>query len=425
VPTPLRLDPGQRFTCSQCGRCCYRWDVLVSDAEIAAYRRHNAAAWYRDSRADAVGTDRDLSAEAGGAKVDPFEPIPGWPGLQRIRKRADGGCGFLSADNRCRIHEELGGDRKPLTCRIYPYSLHPAPDAVVVMASFGCPTIIANEGEPIGTGRSLKAIEAMRGEWFGTRSTAAIPRRLVEGRDIDSPSARVLRESLLAIWNTEAVDIRTNIRRMAAALDDVTRSRVVSLPDADFAEYVKLTLPYAAARSDAPLAGGPGRIGRLLQYGFLYAVAATLLAVENRGQSPWQLRLTRLHLLAHFHRLAPRVGRINVAALTPGAVDINAPEIRPIVFHYLRSSLESLGGRDRPIVDDLAMAVSFLNAACALATMNAAAAGISVDRQIFSDALMDAVHLWHTDDRGLLGRLLRRLSGGTESLWTLAMTVTS
>jgi len=220
VPTPLRLDPGQRFTCSQCGRCCYRWDVLVSDAEIAAYRRHNAAAWYRDSRADAVGTDRDLSAEAGGAKVDPFEPIPGWPGLQRIRKRADGGCGFLSADNRCRIHEELGGDRKPLTCRIYPYSLHPAPDAVVVMASFGCPTIIANQGEPIGTGRSLKAIEAMRGEWFGTRSTAAIPRQLVEGRDIDSRSARVLRESLLAIWNTEAVDIRTNIRRMAAALEE-------------------------------------------------------------------------------------------------------------------------------------------------------------------------------------------------------------
>ena len=381
--------------------------MLVSDAEIAAYRRHGAGAWYRETADAPAGTDRDV-----------FEPIPGWPGLQRIRKRADGGCGFLSAGNRCRIHEELGADRKPLTCRIYPYSLHPAPDAVVVMASFGCPTIIANQGESISSGRSLDALEALRVEWFGSRSTASIPRQLVEGRAIDSRSVRVLRESLLAIWNSEAADIRTNLRRIAAALDDLTRSRVVSLPDQDFAEYVKLTLPYAAAKPATVPARGPSRIGRLLQYGFLYAVAATLVAVENRGQSPWRLRLTRLQLLAHFHRLAPRLGRINVAALS-GVVDINAPEIRPIVFHYVRSSLESLAGRERPIVDDLAMAVSFLNAACALATMNAAAAGRGVDRQIFSDALMDAVHLWHTDDRGLLGKLLRRLTGGTEALWLL------
>ena len=382
--------------------------MLVSDAEIAAYRRHGAGAWYRETAGAPAGTDRD-----------PFEPIPGWPGLQRIRKRADGGCGFLSADNRCRIHEELGPDRKPLTCRIYPYSLHPAPDAVVVMASFGCPTIIANQGESIGSGRSLDTLEALRVEWFGSRSAASIPRQLVEGRAIDSRSARVLRESLLAIWNSETADIRTNLRRIAAALDDLTRSRVTSLPDEDFAEYVQLTLPYAAAKPAALPARGPSRIGRLLQYGFLYAVAATLVAVENRGQSPWRLRLTRLKLLAHFHRLASRVGRINVAALS-GGVDINAPEIRPIVFHYVRSSLESLGGRERPIVDDLAMAVSFLNAACALATMNAAAAGRAVDRQIFSDALMDAVHLWHTDDSGLLGQLLRRLSAGTEAIWKLA-----
>ena len=60
--------------------------------------------------------------------------------LQRIRKRADGACGFLSADNRCRIHEELGAAKKPLTCRLFPYAFHTAADGVVVTASFGCPT---------------------------------------------------------------------------------------------------------------------------------------------------------------------------------------------------------------------------------------------------------------------------------------------
>ena len=82
---------------------------------------------------------------------DPFEPIPGTP-LQRIRKRADGACGFLSDDNRCRIHEELGAARKPLTCRLFPYAFHTAADGVVVTASFGCPTIVANEGPLIGAG---------------------------------------------------------------------------------------------------------------------------------------------------------------------------------------------------------------------------------------------------------------------------------
>jgi len=376
---------------------------------MAYYRRRNVVAWFRD-RADAT--------EA--SEQDPFEPIPGFPGVHRIRKRADGGCGFLSADNRCRIHEELGADRKPLVCRLYPYSFHPASDAVVVSASFGCPTIVANQGLPIGTGAAREAIEALRDEWLGSRSTAATSRQLVDGRAIDARSARVLRESLLAMLKAPAVDIRINVRRIAAALDDLTRRRVLSLTDDAFAEYIKLKLPHAASTADAPPSRGPTRIGRLLQYGFLYAVAATRLAYEHRDYSPGRLRLTRLQLLAHFHRLAPAVDRVNVGALHGHAVDINAPEIRPIVFHYLRSTLETLGGRERPLIDDLAMAVSFLNAACALAAMNANAAGRTVDREGFSEALMEAVQLSHSDDRGVMATLLRRLSAGTDALWHLA-----
>ena len=65
-------------------------------------------------------------------------------------------------------------------------------------------------------------------------------------------------------------------------------------------------------------------------------------------------------------------------------LDINDPEIRPIVFHYLRSTLETLGAQHRPIVDELAIAVSYLNAACALAVMNADAAGTTVESARFS-----------------------------------------
>jgi Fe-S-cluster containining protein len=403
----LRIDPDQRFSCSQCGQCCYRWDVVVSDAEIEAYRRHNASSWYRESRDGREGATRDA-----------FEPIPGQAALHRIRKRADGGCGFLSPDNRCRIHQELGADRKPLTCRMYPFSFHAAPDAVVVTTSFGCPTIVANEGAPIATGASFDRLESMRLEWFGTRSPAAPLRELVPGRVIDARSIRILRDSLLAMLTAEP-DIRIGIRRIAAALDDLTRSPVLSLADAAFSEYVGLTLPYAARREQAPADRPPTRVGRLLQYGFLYAVAAARLRLERRAHSPLQLRIAAARLLAHFHRVAPGFARIDVSTLSRGSVDLNAPDLRPLVFHYLRASIVSLGGRERALVDDLSMSVSYLNAAVALALMNAAAAGRAVDRPIFSDALMEAVHLWHTDDRGTVGRLLQKMTGGTEALWFL------
>ena len=45
------------------------------------------------------------------------------------------------------------------------------------------------------------------------------------------------------------IDLRANVHRIAQALDDLTRRRVLRLADADFAEYIKLTLPYAAQPS--------------------------------------------------------------------------------------------------------------------------------------------------------------------------------
>ena len=374
----------------------------MTQAEVDTYRRRNAGAWFRAGAEAAEGGDEE-----------PFEPFHQYPGLFRIRKRADGACGFLSAANRCRLHEELGADRKPLTCRMFPYSFHAAPDAVVAIASFACPTIVANEGRP----PAVDDLESLRQEWGGSRTTTT--RELVKGRAIDGRSLRILRESLLAMLKRDTPDLRENVRRIAHALDDLTRRRVLQLADADFAEYISLTLPYAATKADPPAARNAGGIGRLLQYGFLYATVATRLGLDEPDRSRSSLRLARLQLLAHFHGLAPRVGRVNVRALRKGRVDINAPDLRPIVFHYLRSSLEALGARDRSIIDDLAIAVSSLNAACAMAVMNADASGRIVDRQVFIEALMEAADLSHADDRGLLGGILQRLAGGTEALWFL------
>ena len=378
--------------------------MVVSSAEIEFYERRNAKAWFREA------------GSADGAERDPFEPIPGLPTLKRIRKRADGACGFLSEDNRCRIHEELGAAKKPLTCRLFPYAFHPAADGVVVTASFGCPTIVASDGPLIATGESRLAIEALRKEWFAIERAKAAPLELVQGRAISTRSSLQLREGLLAMLKRDSADIRDNIRRIAGTIDDLTRSRVVALADADFAEYLALTVPHAAAKPDAPPARQAGSIARLLQYGFLYTVTAIRADLEHPGQSRARLRMLRLQLLAHFHGFAPGLERVRVNALKRASVDINAADIRPIVFHYLRATLETLGASGRPIVDELSIAASYLNAACALAVMNADAAGKNIDRAVFSQALMEASDVSHAKN-ALLDWILKRFGGGSEAIW--------
>jgi Fe-S-cluster containining protein len=379
---------------------------LVTETERDAYVTRGVARWFRETDSETEGTERE-----------PFEPVPGWRGYYRIRSRADGACGFLSSSDRCRIHEELGAAAKPLTCRMFPFKFNPTPGAVIVTASFGCPTIVANRGEPVSD-RSLEGLYNEHETRLATR-----PRELVAGRSIDARSIYIIRESLLRMLaraDGGAIDLRANLRRIAHVLDDLTRRRVVRLNDADFAEYIKLTLPYAAASTQEPAAISAGRIGMLMQFGFLYVVAATRYGIEHRGDSAWAKRVAGVRMLAHFHRLAPAMDRVNVRALKRQRVDINAPEIQPVAYHYLRASIEALGARNRPLLDDLAIAISCLNAACALAVMNAHASEQEIDRQSFSEALMESVDVLQADDRGLLGWALPRLASGVEALKVLS-----
>ena len=51
----------------------------------------------------------------------------------------------------------------------------------------------------------------------------------MQGRSIDDAVGLQLREGLLAMLKRDSADIRDNIRRIAATIDDLTRSRVLSL----------------------------------------------------------------------------------------------------------------------------------------------------------------------------------------------------
>src|SRR5262249_57012060 len=111
----------------------------------------------------------------------------GW-GAYRLRKRPDGACGFLSPAGLCRIHEELGADKKPLACRLFPFRFHPAEGAPLVTASFSCPTVVANTGALLG--EQQKELAGLRRDWQGETPEPAPELRFVDGQPVAGRAAR-------------------------------------------------------------------------------------------------------------------------------------------------------------------------------------------------------------------------------------------
>lgn len=410
---PLLLDPEQRFTCQQCGRCCRRgWDIALTPGEVKAYRHAKAERYYRE---------REDSPE--GADVDPFAPLPG--GYALIRKRADGACGFLSPDNRCRIHQELGAERKPLTCRLFPFRFHPAEGAAVLTASFCCPTVVRNAGARLDA--QPREIATLRKAWSHEYPERDLAVELIKGRPLGAEALvtlrQVLREMLDRPGPAGRPDLQANVLRMARFVEDISRHRVVRLPPPRFAEYLELTGRYAAKSQQPIAARRASALGRLLSRGFLFAVVSTREQLEDPRGSGLRLglrwRLARL--LAHAHGVGPGLPALDLAAARRARFDPSDPEVHGLAWNYLRAALQTLGTGRRPVLDELAVAVAFVNAAGVLAAQRAGRAGkTKVDAEAFAEGLMEAVDLTHADTSGVLGRVLGTLSGGVEALYLFA-----
>ena len=413
--TALRFDAEQRFTCRQCGRCCRRgWDIALTPGEVDAYRRARAERFYRE---------REDAPE--GADEDPFEPIPGHPSYHRIRKRADGACGFLSPANRCRIHEEMGGASKPLTCRLFPFRFHPGETATLVTASFCCPTVVRNDGATLGS--QERDLAPLAKAWLREHPEAAGRTELVAGVPMSATTLEGLRSALRRILDRSGPggepDLRQGAAHMAALLDDLSRHRVTRLKPDSLAEYVALVGPHAAMSAKPAATKAPSALARLLFRGFLFVVLAGREQIADRRTAGPRLglRFRLARLLAHVHGLGPAVGVADMRAARRSRVDLDEPGVRGLAHNYLRASIAALGAGRRPVVEEMALAFAFLNAACALAAMRAGRGGRSKpDAADFAEGLMEAVDLTHAEEGGLLGKILGTLSGGVESLWMLA-----
>ena len=413
----FRFDAEQRFTCGRCTRCCRRFDVVVTPGEAEALRRPALAAlWSAEADGARIGEP--------GPDVDPLEPVSAQPGAFRLRRRADGACGFLAADGACRIHAERGADRKPVACRIFPFRLHPTEATPLLTASFSCPTVVANTGSPVGAG--LGDVSALGKLWQRSFPEEANPLRFTADKPLAGATAgqmRVVLQRLLdRLGQDGRRDLRSNVARMAALLDDWTRQRVLKLEGEALDEYVKLTGRFAVATDKPAPSERPSPVGRLVLRGFLLAVvAARLQAAGPRAGARLSLRSRLVRVALHLHGLWPPTEGLDRRARGRVRVDLGDPAVHALVHHFLRSTLETLPTGRRPLVDELALAFATLDAALALGASRAARAGRdTLQAQDLVAGLTEAADLGQTAGDGMLASMLQTLTGGLDALRAFA-----
>lgn len=131
MPLPVRHLPVlQSWDCHGCTNCCRDYRVYVTDDER---QRILAQGWEKDP---ALGDAPLIVRE-------------GWLSPRyRLGHRGEA-CVFLNEQGRCRIHEKLGSEAKPLACRLYPFVLVPVGDHWRVGLRYSCPSAVRGEGKPV------------------------------------------------------------------------------------------------------------------------------------------------------------------------------------------------------------------------------------------------------------------------------------
>jgi Fe-S-cluster containining protein len=398
----LLIDAEQNFTCRSCGECCRRaFDIVVTDAEKQRYDAEKAERWFRES-----------SVSEAGARDSPFEIAA--EGLLRIRKRPDGVCGFLSDENRCRIHEELGGSAKPFTCQMFPFSFDPVSGETRVTTSFCCPTVVRNDGRSLDL--QQKEIGDLANRWRRNFNPSDRPLEWIRGTPLDPDLLESMRWVFRRVLDLHepTFSLRRNVRRIAALVDDWTRARVLKLGGEKFEEYVRLTGEFALARPSDPPPGKAGIAGFLFR-GFFFA-SAVPWASRGKAGSGLALRLRLLRLLLHVHGLGPSFDGFHFGRARRRVLDLDAEPFFSPAYHVLRAAIENLGGAKRPVVEELSLAVAHLLVAEHLFLGRAASPD---DSAAWVRAIMDGHDVAHADPASAFGRFLVTLAAPPSPLHLL------
>lgn len=256
---PVRSLPVvQNWDCQGCANCCREYQVFITDEERQRIEGQN---WQQDP--DLAG--KTLIVPDGSRR----EP--------RYRlNHHDGGCVFLNAAGRCRIHERFGSEAKPLACRLYPFVLVPAGDHWRVGLRFACPSAARNQGQPLADHIAEVcgyAGELERREKLGERKLSSPP---LQGRQaVDWKDLRSFTEAILAILKNHGDRLERRWRKCLALAALCRQAKFDEVKGGRLTEFLSLVGPSVDAEvpTDPAKVPRPGWVGRIL---FRMSLAAHL-----------------------------------------------------------------------------------------------------------------------------------------------------
>lgn len=140
---PLMIPEGIRYNCQCCGRCCGGWAVGLTEADWAKVKDVDWGALKPELAGSELFVHREEEYAQG---------VSGYP--HYTRRRPDGFCSFLF-DGKCFIHASLGEDKKPGTCKLFPYTFVPTPGGIYVGCLYGSQASVRNQGELLSNQRPM------------------------------------------------------------------------------------------------------------------------------------------------------------------------------------------------------------------------------------------------------------------------------
>jgi lysine-N-methylase len=329
---PLRhLPVVQNWDCHHCTNCCREYDVAVSDDER---RRIEAQGWEKDA---ALASQR-LFVRRGLLSRG-----------YRLNHRKDGGCVFLSADNRCRIHERFGAEAKPLACRLFPFILVPAGDHWRVGIRFACPSAADNKGGPLSQHhRDLNRFADLLEKQGGLEGQTLPPPALQGRQRVEWPDLFRFVQALLTLLRNQGDRMERRLRKCLALANLCRQARFDNVTGKRLAEFLNVVSDGLETEvpADPTAVPRPGWIGRVL-----FRQVLAIFGRKDRGEHQGVASRGRLALLWAAWKFARGRGTVpRVNGLLPQTTFARVEEpagplpaaAEEVLERYYRVKVESL-----------------------------------------------------------------------------------
>jgi lysine-N-methylase len=198
----------------------------------------------------------------------------------RLAHRDDGACVFLDENGLCRIHAKFGEAAKPLACRIYPYTFHPAGRQVAVGLRFSCPSVVENLGASVSSQSGQLRQIAAQVVPQGIEDDPAP--EITPGQRLDWKDFKRFQTALQDGLSEGDLPLAVRLRRILFWLDLVKQSRFEEVRGRRLDEFLAL-IRQAADIEDAAECEPPSRTGGVMFRLLVaqYARKDTLLDLES------------------------------------------------------------------------------------------------------------------------------------------------